>query len=57
MGVILFIVRKILPVNLYSIGLLVGLGAAIYTLTIYMLVGPSIVKDAKRVFNNLISKK
>jgi len=57
MGVILFMVRKLLPVNLYSIGLLIGLGAAIYTLTIYMLVGPSIVEDTKKVFNNLVSKK
>lgn len=57
MGTVLILVRKLLPVNLYSIGLLIGLGFITYTITIYLLVGPSIVADVKKVFNNLISRK
>jgi O-antigen/teichoic acid export membrane protein len=56
MGGALILTRKLLPVNLYSIGLLIGLGFAIYVVTIYLLVGPSIVADVKKVFNNLVSR-
>jgi O-antigen/teichoic acid export membrane protein len=57
MGVALILTRRLLPVNLYSIGLLIGLGFAIYVVTIYLMVGPSIVADVRKVFNNLISRK
>ena len=57
MGVTLITIRRILPVNLYAIGLLIGMGFGVYSLTVYMLVGPSIIADTKKVFNNLISKK
>lgn len=57
MGVILILTRKFLPVNLYSIGLLISLGFTVYVATIYLLVGPSIIADVRKVFNNLISRK
>jgi O-antigen/teichoic acid export membrane protein len=57
MGVALILTRKLLPVNLYSIGLLIGVGFAVYVVTIYLLVGPSIVADVRKVFNNLVSRK
>jgi O-antigen/teichoic acid export membrane protein len=56
MGVFLLIVRKVLPINLISVGVLIGSGVIFYTLTIYLIVGPSIVSDAKKGFKALISK-
>ncbi|MBU0572420.1 oligosaccharide flippase family protein [Patescibacteria group bacterium] len=56
MGVVLILTRKILPVNLYSIGLLISLGFAVYVITIYLLVGPSIISDAKKSFSAFFSR-
>lgn len=57
MGAPLLIVRKVLPINLFSVWILIGLGITIYTLTIYLIVGPSIVSDVKKGFRTLLSKK
>lgn len=56
MGVILILTRKFLPVNLYSIGLLISLGFIVYVATIYLLVGPSIISDAKKSFAAFFSR-
>jgi hypothetical protein len=56
MGVALILTRKILPVNLYSIGLLIGLGFTVYVVTIYLMVGPSIISDAKKSFSAFFSR-
>ena len=48
MGIVLFFVRRFLPVSLISIGLLVLLGGAIYLPAMYLLVGSSIFADAKK---------
>jgi len=56
MGVSLLIVRKALPVSLVSVGVLIGLGVIIYALTIYLIVGSSIVSDVKKSFKALLSR-
>ncbi|MGB6838807.1 MAG: oligosaccharide flippase family protein, partial [Microgenomates group bacterium] len=57
MGAVLFFVRRILPVSLYSVGLLIGIGMVVYMTAIYLLVGSSIIADVKKVFNNLIPRR
>ncbi len=48
MAVVLFFAKRLLPTSLFSVWLLIGLGTAIYVPAIYLLVGSSIVDDAKR---------
>lgn len=57
MGAFLLIVRKVLPIDLFSVWILIGLGVIVYTLTIYLVVGPSIVSDVKKGFRTLLSRK
>ena len=56
MGVVLLFVRKMLPINLFSVFSLVGLGVIIYVLAIYLTVGSSIVADVKKSFRTLFSR-
>ncbi len=56
MGLILFIVRSALPINFYSVWILILVGVAVYiviTLTIY---GESLVNDVKKTIKTLVSK-
>ncbi|KKR27846.1 MAG: Polysaccharide biosynthesis protein [Candidatus Woesebacteria bacterium GW2011_GWA1_39_8] len=48
MSVILIMVKGLLPVNIHAIWILGGLGAIFYTLSMYALVGSSILVDAKK---------
>jgi hypothetical protein len=41
-------VKGLLPVNIHAIWILGGLGAIFYTLSMYALVGSSILVDAKK---------
>jgi PST family polysaccharide transporter len=56
MGGILLLIRRILSINFYSVWILVGTGVISYSLTIYLLVGPSIIDDVKKAFKNLSRK-
>lgn len=56
MGILLFTLRRFLPINLTSIWILIVTGSVIYILTTYFLVGSSILADAKKTFSNLFSK-
>lgn len=56
MGTVLFSLRRTLPTNLTSVWILMGTGAFVYIISIYLLVGASIITDAKKTFSNLFSK-
>lgn len=56
MGFVLFYLKRMLPINLTSVWILTGGGAIIYAVSIYLLVGASIISDAKKTFSNLFSK-
>ncbi|MBI4157480.1 oligosaccharide flippase family protein, partial [Candidatus Woesebacteria bacterium] len=56
MGGALLVLKKYLPVNLASVWILITTGALVYGISIYLLVGVSILTDAKKTFSNLFSK-
>ena len=56
MGIVLLVTRRYLAVSLSSVWILVATGFSVYLLTIYLLVGASIIADAKKSFSNLFSK-
>jgi PST family polysaccharide transporter/lipopolysaccharide exporter len=56
MGVIVFLVRSVLPVKLTSVWVLIGVGALTYAVSIYLFVGSSLIVDAKKSFRAFISK-
>lgn len=56
MGIIVYFVRQGLPVRLTSIWILIGLGAVVYTASTYLLVGSSLIADARKGFKAFISK-
>lgn len=56
MGIMLYFLRNILPVSLYSVWVIIGVGVSFYALVIYFFVGSSIIVDAKRSFKTLLSK-
>ncbi|MFC1625706.1 oligosaccharide flippase family protein [Patescibacteria group bacterium] len=56
MGGALLIVRGFLPVSLTSVFLMIGSGLIIYTAGIYLLVGVSIIDDAKKSFKTFFGK-
>jgi O-antigen/teichoic acid export membrane protein len=53
---VLFFVRNFLPVTLLSVGILISLGFVIYFTIIYILVGKSILNDAKRSYKAVFFK-
>jgi len=53
MGIVLLIARKFLPVNLYSFGILIGVGLAAYIVSMVSMMGLGLVEDAKRSFGML----
>jgi O-antigen/teichoic acid export membrane protein len=57
MSAILIVVREFLPINLMSVGVLVGLGVIVYMSGMYLLVGSSIFSDAKRGFKAIFKKE
>jgi len=56
MGLILFITRRGLTVSFSSVWILCVLGAGLYFLSMYVLVGPSIIVDAKKGIKAVFSK-
>jgi O-antigen/teichoic acid export membrane protein len=56
MGVTLFILKKMLPQNLTSLGILIITGLVVYILCVVVLVGASLIADAKKGFSVLLKK-
>ncbi|MEJ2441733.1 MAG: oligosaccharide flippase family protein [Patescibacteria group bacterium] len=56
MAIVLVLVRKILPINLYSVGVIIGTGTVSYLMAIYLLVGQSIIDDARKAVRNLLGR-
>lgn len=56
MGVILIFLRGLLPVSLLSVWFLIGLGGVIYFICMYLLIGSSIFKDAKKGIKAVFSR-
>jgi hypothetical protein len=56
MGFVMLLVRQILPINLIAVGVLAAVGAVSYGVSSYLIYGPSIVGDVKKIIKN-ISKK
>lgn len=51
MGLLIFFLRSLVPLGFAWILLLVAVGAAAYFLLLYLLVGPAIISDSKKVFS------
>jgi O-antigen/teichoic acid export membrane protein len=56
MAIVLFVMRNFLSVNVLSVGILIVFGFVIYTSIIYLLVGSSILDDAKRSLKAIFIK-
>jgi len=56
MAIVLLLVRRGLPYNLTSLGILIGVGVVVYAISAYLIVGVSIVSDVKKGTKNLFSK-
>lgn len=56
MGAVLVVIKRFLPVNLYSIELMTVTGIASYMGSMVTLVGLSLIDDAKRSFKTIFSK-
>ena len=56
MGVGLVILRRVIPVSLSSVWLLVGAGIILYMVTTYLIVGSSIIQDVKKSFKTFFSR-
>ena len=56
MGIILIIVKRFLPVNIYAMEVLVIAGIFIYAASMLSMMGLSLVEDAKRSFKTIFSK-
>ena len=57
MAATLLVLRHFLPVNLVSVVILIATGAASYIAAILVLVGASLVDDAKKAFGSILSQK
>lgn len=56
MAVTLLVLRHFLPANLVSVAILIATGTTTYIATILMLVGASLVDDAKHAFSSILNK-
>ena len=57
MGVVLLLIKQLLPTTLFSVGTLICIGALAYGFVIYKIKGDSVLIDAKRVFGEMIGRK
>jgi PST family polysaccharide transporter len=57
MGVVLIIFKTLLPVTLYSMIVLTGVGLGVYIVSMFTMVGITLIEDAKRSFKTIFSKK
>jgi O-antigen/teichoic acid export membrane protein len=56
MGVTLLVLRTMLPESLSTLGILIAVGAVVYFLSIFALVGMSLIDDVKKSFSVLRNK-
>ncbi len=56
MGAAIFILRRVLPVNVYSVSILIIVGIVVYSVVIVAFVGASLIEDARRSFRALFSR-
>ncbi|KKU63378.1 MAG: Polysaccharide biosynthesis protein [Candidatus Woesebacteria bacterium GW2011_GWC2_47_16] len=56
MAITLLIARSFLPVNFLSVWILIFLGIVVYGVSVYLIIGVSIVSDVKKSIQNLFSK-
>ena len=52
MGIVLFIVRSVLPLNTFGVSILIILGVVVYSVAIVTIIGKSLFEDAKKAFNS-----
>jgi len=52
----LFITRSVLTVNLYSVAGLIVLGGAVYLISAYLIIGPTLLNDAKKFAKVFVGK-
>lgn len=57
MGVIIFILRGILPVSFYSLSLLIIIGIVTYGVIMVAMIGASLIQDAKRSVRAIFTSK
>jgi len=56
MGIVTFLIRRILPYNMKSVFLLVTIGMILYLGVSYILIGSSLITDIKKSFSTLLGK-
>lgn len=56
MAAVLIVIRNLVPHNLTNLGLLIAAGATTYIISILILVGQSLIEDAKKGIKSLITK-
>ena len=56
MATILLLLRSVLPTNLISVWILIGIGAVLYIIAMYLIVGSSILVDAKKGIKAVFSR-
>lgn len=56
MGLVLLVLRQVLPASLGNLTLLVLVGAATYFCSVFLLIGVSLVQDVKKTFVSIFSK-
>jgi O-antigen/teichoic acid export membrane protein len=57
MAITLLVLRSMLPVSIYSIGVLAVTGSVVYFVTILAFVGVSLLNDVKKSFSSIFSKE
>lgn len=56
MSIVLLVLRPLLPITLYSVLILIFVGAAVYMMNLIFLVGGSVITDVKKAFKTLVSR-
>jgi len=56
MGSVLFVLRMALPINFYSLSILILVGIATYGVLMIAIIGISLIEDAKRSFKTIFSR-
>ncbi len=57
MGVVLVFIKKFLPVSIYSMEVLTGIGVVVYASSMVSMMGVSLIEDAKKSFKTIFSKR
>ena len=56
MGGTVYTLRMLLPHNVASLVIMILTGSAVYGLTSIFLIGPTLIKDAKRIIKNTLAR-